>query len=148
DYDSFMDRYPVIATHLSAMLITRTPLFLGYSLSDPDFENIRKIVRARLGVFERMAYVVQFDVPKERVEEALKSKLHIISIDSTLDKNRNKAFASFFEEIQKQLDTKSGAALRRSRPDAFEELAPQVVQDSVEAPEQLPVIEATSRLCF
>ena len=37
DYDTFMERYPVVATHLSAMLITRTPLFLGYSLSDPGF---------------------------------------------------------------------------------------------------------------
>jgi hypothetical protein len=78
DYDSFMAHYPVVATHLSAMLITLTPLFLGYSLSDPDFDNTRKIVRSRLGVFERMSYVVQFDVDPDGVEEALCAKLHII----------------------------------------------------------------------
>ena len=50
DYEHFMDRYPVVATHLSAMLITRTPLFIGYSLSDPDFENVRRVVRSRLRV--------------------------------------------------------------------------------------------------
>lgn len=62
DYDSYLSNYPVIATHLSAMLITRTALFIGYSLSDPDFQNIRNIVRSRLGKFERMAYIIQFNV--------------------------------------------------------------------------------------
>jgi len=41
DYDSYLTDYPVIATHLSAMLITRTALFIGYSLSDPDFNNVK-----------------------------------------------------------------------------------------------------------
>ncbi len=47
DYDGFLTRYPVVATHLSAMLITRTPLFIGYSLSDPDFNSIRRVVKDR-----------------------------------------------------------------------------------------------------
>ena len=77
DYDSFFTRYPVVATHLSAMLITRTPLFIGYSLSDPDFNSIRRVVRDRLGPFERMAYVVQFDVADQAIEDGFKEKLHI-----------------------------------------------------------------------
>ena len=61
DYDEFMTKYPVVATHLSAMLITRTPLYIGYSLSDPDFLHIQEVVRSRLGEFERMSYVLVFD---------------------------------------------------------------------------------------
>jgi SIR2-like domain len=148
DYDSFMERYPVVATHLSAMLITRTPLFVGYSLSDPDFENIRKIVRSRLGVFERMAYVVQFDVDPEGVEEALKAKLHIISLDSSSGGGRDDVLARFFAEIQSQLDTKAGVSLRGSRPDLFEDVETELVQKAVQTPQQSPVIETTSRLCF
>ena len=148
DYDHFMDKYPMVATHLSAMLITRTPLFIGYSLTDPDFDNIRRVVRSRLGRLERMSYVVQFDVPSERIEEALNSKLHIISIDSSSALSRDEALARVFKEIQKQLDTKSSASLRTSRPDLFEEIETDVAQKISAQPEQSSVIETTSRLCF
>lgn len=148
DYEAFMDRYPVVATHLSAMLITRTPLFVGYSLSDPDFDNIRKVVRARLGAFERMSYVVQFDVPPERVEEALAAKLHIISLDSTSGSSRDEVLSKFFDEVQRELDTKSSIRFRDSRPDLFEEVRTEVIKHAIETPAQSSLIEATSRLCF
>lgn len=148
DYDSFMDRYPVVATHLSAMLITRTPLFLGYSLTDPDFEHIRKVVRSRLGVFERMAYVVQFDVDEKHVEDALADRLHIISLDSATGTSRDDVLAQFLSDIQDQLDAKVGASLRDSRPDLFEEVETEVIRRAVQTPRQSPIIETTSRLCF
>jgi hypothetical protein len=148
DYDSFLDRYPVVATHLAAMLITRTPLFLGYSLTDPDFEHIRRVVRSRLGVFERMAYVIQCDVDERNVEEALGNKLHIISLDSSSGPSRDDVLSQFLADIQSQLDTKAGASLRDSRPDVFEEVETEVVQKAVQTPRQSPVIETTSRLCF
>jgi len=148
DYDDFMDRYPVVARHLSAMLITRTPLFIGYSLSDPDFANIRHVVRSRLGAFERMAYVVQFDVSEEQVEEALAKKLHIISMDSATVGGRDQALSELFRQIQTQLDTKAGVVLRDSRPDLFEDIETELVQKAAESPEQASVIESASRLCF
>jgi len=148
DYDDFMQHYPVIATHLSAMLITRTPLFLGYSLSDPDFENIRKIVRSRLGVFERMAYVIQFDVSPEQVEKALDSKLHIISIDSSKAASRDEALAKLFEDVQSQLDAKASSALRTSRPDIFEEIKTEISAKPTSPQTQSSLIESTSHLCF
>lgn len=148
DYDQFMERYPVIATHLSAMLITRTPLFLGYSLSDPDFENIRRIVRSRLGVFERMAYVIQFDVPPDEIEKALDSKLHIISIDSSSAPSRDDALANLLDDIQKQLDAKAGSVLRNSRPDIFEEIKTEISNKPTLQRTQSSLIESTSRLCF
>ncbi|HEY6321727.1 MAG TPA: SIR2 family protein, partial [Thermoanaerobaculia bacterium] len=148
DYEGFMERYPVIATHLAAMLITRTPLFLGYSLSDPDFGNIRKVVRSRLGAFERMAYVVQFDVSPEDVEKALDARLHIISLETAAAATRDEVLAAFLEEVQRQLDTKAGVSLRASRPDLFEEVDVELVTRAVESPGQSPVIEAASKLCF
>ena len=148
DYDHFLERYPVVATHLSAMLITRTPLFLGYSLSDPDFQNIRNVVRSRLGAFERMAYVVQFDVLPEQKEQALRDRVHIISLTSDASLNRDELLAALFEAIQENLDTKAGLSLRSSRPDAFEEVQTHVIEKALQTSDQSPIIEATSRLCF
>ena len=148
DYDEFLPSYPVIATHLSAMLITRTPLFLGYSLSDPDFNKIREVVRSRLGQFERMAYVVQFDVSDEQVEAGFRDKLHIVSLQSDAAASRDLVLAELFEQLLTQLDARSALTLRSSRPDVFEAIAPETVQRPPESPEGAAVLEATSRLCF
>jgi hypothetical protein len=147
DYDGFLSKYPVVATHLSAMLITRTPLFIGYSLSDPDFNKIREVVKSRLGDFERMSYVVQFDVPPEEIEASFKDKIHIISV-STGAALRDSVLATFFDEILAQLDTHSGVTLRTSRPDVFEAVEPDQVHRATASREDAALIEATSRLCF
>lgn len=148
DYETFMERYPVVATHLSAMLITRTPLFVGYSLSDPDFDNIRRVVRSRLGQFERMAYIVQFDPAEEDIESGLRDKLHIISLNTCSGRSRDELLADLFGGIQEQLDTKAASRFRASRPDIFEPVEPEVIQKAVRSSESSTVMDATSRLCF
>ncbi len=129
------------------MLITRTPLFIGYSLSDPDFKKIREVVRTRLGDFERMSYVVQFDVPPEEIEAGFREKIHIISL-TTGASTRDSVLAKFFYEILVQLDTHSGVSLRSSRPDVFEAVEPEQVHRAAASREDAALIESTSRLCF
>lgn len=58
DYDRFLDRYPMLATYLSNLLITRTAVLIGYSLDDPDFRQLWQVVGERLGHSRRMAYAV------------------------------------------------------------------------------------------
>ena len=58
DYDAFLDRYPVIATYLANLLITRTPILIGYSLEDPDFRQVWQVVGERLGEMRRPAYTL------------------------------------------------------------------------------------------
>jgi hypothetical protein len=147
DYDAFLSKYPVVATHLSAMLITRTPLFIGYSLSDPDFKKIREVVKSRLGDFERMSYVVQFDVPREEIEAGFRDKIHIISLTTGVA-TRDSVLAKFFDEILVQLDTYSGVSLRSSRPDVFEAVEPEQIHRAAASQEDAALIESTSRLCF
>jgi len=148
DYDGFLQKYPVIATHLSAMLITRTPLFIGYRLSDPDFLQIRSVIRSRLGNFERMAYVVQFDASEEEIESALADRIHVVSLSTKNGQTRDAVLAELFETVQKQADTETGSKFRASRPDAFEAIDNSVVAEAVESPEKSPVLAATSKLCF
>ena len=58
DYDKFLERYPVIATYLANLLITRTAVLIGYSLDDPDFRQVWQVVGERLGKARRLAYVL------------------------------------------------------------------------------------------
>ena len=58
DYDTFRNEYPIISTHVSNLLITKTPLFIGYSLNDPDFRGLWETIRSRLGNNTRQAYAL------------------------------------------------------------------------------------------
>jgi SIR2-like domain len=37
DYDGFLTSFPLLATYLANQLITKTAVFVGYSLDAPDF---------------------------------------------------------------------------------------------------------------
>lgn len=58
DYDAFLERYPLLATYLANLLITRTPVLIGYSMDDPDFRQLWQIVEERLGKARRLAYAL------------------------------------------------------------------------------------------
>lgn len=58
DYDAFLSRNPVMATHVSSLLIERTPVLIGYSLDDPDFRQLQATLRERLGRLLPGAYVI------------------------------------------------------------------------------------------
>lgn len=59
DYLDFFDRRPQIAQALGHYAATQTLLFLGYSLSDPDFKRIMAEVGRRVGREMRRSYAVQ-----------------------------------------------------------------------------------------
>lgn len=60
----------------------------------------------------------------------------------------DEALASLFEEMQRQIDSLTGAALRKARPDLFERVDTTMVSGTVTSLSEKNVIEATSRLCF
>jgi hypothetical protein len=148
DYESYLDNYPVIATHLSAQLITRTALYIGYSLSDPDFLNIRRVVKSRLGKFERMAYVIAFDSTSRDIEEKLESNIHVISLETDGAMSKGDALSKFFHEIQESLDTTEGVRFRASRPEVFEIVSDSILEQSVKAPDASSLLTSSSNLCF
>jgi len=148
DYDSYLSNYPVIATHLSAMLITRTALFIGYSLSDPDFQNIRNIVRSRLGKFERMAYIIQFDVSQNNIEGMLKDHLHVIPVTIGSKTSKGSRLAELFLIIQRSLDAQEGARFRAARPEVFEDVAADTLKATSEVADASSLLTSSSNLCF
>ncbi len=58
DYDAYDLRHPATITYLQSLLSTRTFLFVGFSLRDPNFRNIYRIVQQVLGSFRRYAYAI------------------------------------------------------------------------------------------
>ena len=58
DYDGFLARYPVLATHVASLLVDRVPVLIGYSLDDPDLRQLLALLRERLGPMLPNAYVL------------------------------------------------------------------------------------------
>jgi hypothetical protein len=58
DYDAYDMRHPATITYLQSLLSTRTFLFVGFSLRDPNFRTIYRIVQQVLGSFRRYAYAI------------------------------------------------------------------------------------------
>jgi hypothetical protein len=147
DYDRYLTDYPVIATHLSAQLITKTGLFIGYSLTDPDFTNIRRIIRSRLGKFERMAYLTTFDSAQKEIDDKLSDNLHVISLVAS-NGGKEAALAKFFNEISKAVDAQESIEIRAARPDAFEPLEKEIVKRTALGGDASQLFRSSSNLCF
>ena len=148
DYDRFLECYPVVSTHLSAMLITRTALFVGYSLTDPDFSHIRKVVRSRLGKFQRMSYVIQFDQAAKDIEKMLDERLHVINIRPRRGQSRSAALADFFRRIQEEWDARATLGIRAANPEVFEDIPQREIGETSRSPDASMLLSSSSNLCF
>jgi hypothetical protein len=148
DYEEFLSRYPVISTHLSAMLITRTALFIGYSLSDPDFGHIRDVVKSRLGRFQRMSYVVQFNQTQAKIDKTLDERLHVVNLKVKRGQSIDDVLASFFSQILEELDARAGKRLRATKPEVFEEMTEETLEAASRSPDSGTLLSSSSNLCF
>ena len=148
DYNGFLEKYPVISTHLSAMLITRTALFIGYSLSDPDFNHVREVVHSRLGRFQRMSYIIQFNQSPTRVNKMLDEHLHVLNCRVKKGKSIDEVLAEFFENIQEELDTAAGKKFRERKPEIFEEVPQATFEATSRAADASALLSSSSNLCF
>lgn len=148
DYDGFLEKYPVISTHLSSMLITHTALFIGYSLTDPDFTHIRKVVQSRLGRFQRMSYVIQFNQSTAQSKKMLDEHLHVINFKIDKNDSIDEILANFFDNIQEELDAVEGKKIRARKPELFEEISGTVLEKASRAPDSSELLSSSSNICF
>ena len=98
DYDTFLQRYPIIATYLANLLITRTVVLIGYSLDDPDFRQVWQIVGERLGKARRHAYALCVGAQSTEVTRFERRGVKAINVSP----NRNKygeALRETFHEL-------------------------------------------------
>ena len=100
DYDLFIERNPLFATFLANQLITKTPLFIGYSIDDPDFRQIFKVVNERLGNSKRPAYTIKLNASHHEISKFERRGVKVINI---LDKKMN--YGKLFEQIFTELET-------------------------------------------
>lgn len=99
DYDGFLARYPLLATYLANQLITKTAIFIGYSLDDPDFRQIWHVVTQRLGKTRRMAYTLAVGAKPADIARFERRGVKVINLPGTREKY-GEVLAATFRELR------------------------------------------------
>ena len=133
DYDGFLSRYPLLATYLSNQLITKTAVFVGYSLDDPDFRQIWHIVSERLGRTRRMAYTIAVNANPSDIARFERRGVKVINLPGSREKY-GEILAATFRELTEFLRENVIAVSKVTEEEPLRELL-------------LPR-SATTRLCF
>jgi len=133
DYDSFLTRYPLMATYIGNLLISKTALFIGYSLEDNDFRQIWQVIKDRLGRMRREAYTITVGASSHSIARFERRGVHVVNLPGT-ERQIGMVLAQLFSEIR---EAWTAAVPRRSIITEEEPLA----EFSVPA-------SGTNRLCF
>jgi hypothetical protein len=148
-YDAFEKKRKGIARYLSCMMMTRTPLFIGYSMNDPNFKSILEYVDNIMGHFRRTVYLVRFE--RERAESndnvGHDEFRFLRSIPLKVGSNgHSAALCGFLSEIRNSIDISGGEAIRNAKPEAF---AREVdLKNAATLIDSSAMLSATSNLCL
>jgi hypothetical protein len=109
DYATYFRRFPRVKEKLSSLLVDKTFLFVGYSISDPDFNQLIAEVGFDLQQHQRMAYAALFDADEFTVDDLRSRNISVLPLaDSSGD--RSAPLGALLDELIAALDAK------RSRP--------------------------------
>lgn len=80
DYDIFLNQNPLLTTYITSLLINMTPLFIGYSLNDPDIRHLLKVIHSRLGQLQRPAYTLGINLSLTEMNRFERRGIHVINV--------------------------------------------------------------------
>lgn len=133
DYDTFLDRYPLLSTYVANLLITRTAVLVGYSLDDPDFRQLWQVIGERLGKARRLAYTIMVGAQPTEVARFARRGVKVISLPGRRS-NYGQILAAVFDELREYMQTHLLGASHVTEEEPLRELS-------------LPQA-AVTRLCF
>lgn len=131
DFDSFLAARPLMATFTANLLVTVTPVLIGYSFDDPDMRSIWSLIRGRLGSLRRRGYVLKVKTSSTEIARFRRRGFIVVELPGD---DYEAVFAELFEEL--------GAALGGSVTQVAN-----ATEDEIAAQLILPPDEP-SRLCF
>jgi HEPN domain-containing protein len=99
DYDGFLQAYPLLITSVTAMLVEKTGILIGYSLDDPDTRQILALIKRRLGQLSRPLWTIQVGAPAHVISRYERRGVKVINLPSRRGKNVGETLEEFFREL-------------------------------------------------
>ncbi|MEV4951360.1 SIR2 family NAD-dependent protein deacylase [Paenarthrobacter nitroguajacolicus] len=99
DYDHFLNAYPLLATSVTAMLVERTGVLLGYSLDDPDTRQLLALIKRRLGRMYRPLWTIQVGASSQMVHRYERRGVKVINLPKSGGVSVGAVLEKFFLEL-------------------------------------------------
>jgi len=101
DYDAFLNKFPMIATYITNLFISKPVLFIGYSVDDTDIRQIFQMIKERLGKLKRRAYTIRINSSIQEINRFARRGINVINIPINDEKkDYNQIFSDIFEELK------------------------------------------------
>ena len=100
DYDSFLLNNPLLVTSVTAMFVDRTPMFIGYSLDDPDLRQLLSLIKQRLGSMARPMWTIQVAAKPTQVARFERRGVHVINLPKGRGESVGDVLRRLFEALQ------------------------------------------------
>ncbi len=108
DYHTYFHRFPRVKDKLTGLLLEKTFFFVGYSINDPDFNQIHAEIEFDLQQHQRMAYAVLFDADEFTVSDLRSRNIHVINIPVGEQANYSERLGELLYELIRQVDKARG----------------------------------------
>ncbi len=112
DYHTYYKKYLLVKTQLAALAATSTFLFIGYSVSDPDFNQIHAEIAFDLQKHQKKAYAILFDADKFVMRNL--DKRNIIVINIPMEGQTN--YSARLGEVLRELVQRCGGQVPVAEP--------------------------------
>ena len=112
DYDECMARSPLIFNKLRDLMTTKTFLFVGYSMRDPDFQEVWRGITVALGNFTKLAYALDEAATPETISYWKKLGIELVG---TYDSSFVKALREKLEKSDLVPSSKFMDSMTRQR---------------------------------
>ncbi len=99
DYNTYARRFPRVQEKLSGLLVDKTFLFIGYSISDPDFNQILDEVAFDLQQHQRMAYAVLFDADAFTIDDLRTRNIQVLNIATDAQTDRSGQLGALLDAL-------------------------------------------------
>ncbi|WP_082965957.1 SIR2 family protein [Mycobacterium kubicae] len=99
DYDQFMEIHPLLATFVTAMLVNRTAVLIGYSLDDPDMRQLLLMIKRRLGAMSRFIWTIQIGAAPHIVSRYERRGVRVVNLPISPELTMGAQFQALFEEL-------------------------------------------------
>jgi tetratricopeptide (TPR) repeat protein len=153
DYYTCFHKFPRVKETLSGLLLEKTFLFVGYSVGDPDFNQLQAEIAFDLQQHKRMAYAVLFDADEPTVDVLRSLHIHVINIPMEEQENYSERLGEVLQKLVHDVNSQSvqrhlqrAAEYRQQRN--FEKEIQELDQALDLAPEDLDIKKWRANACL
>lgn len=104
DYHTYFRRFPRVKDKLTGLLLEKTFLFVGYSVNDPDFNQIQAEIAFDLQHHQRMAYAVLLSADEFTLSDLRSRNICALNVPLEEHTDYSQRLGELLDKLIRQID--------------------------------------------